>query len=299
MEFDCEQCAGCCLDWRPVAPEDVELDHERRGGFEPLDDVYNLAPLSSDEVRQFVSEEFGDAMTPRLFRARESDNAVTIDGYEVAAIEGRVAFLVGLRKLPKPVDPFGLKARWLPGCVFLDPETLQCRIHGSKVYPDTCATYPGENLALDVDSECERVESAFDRPRLLDGSADHVDPSIGPGSLGSRVFAHPDDTRLSGSVSRLVSGESTVEDRAEFVAVAAGSRPGTLTVDQKRYETARESVLSTDSWVGRAGRAWVSHHDRGRSADPSLGTRIEESRGAPSTPGWTDREPDGRNATQH
>ena len=36
MEVDCEGCAGCCLDWRPLTDRDIE--HERTGLFDPLGD---------------------------------------------------------------------------------------------------------------------------------------------------------------------------------------------------------------------------------------------------------------------
>lgn len=29
MDVNCEGCAGCCIDWRALSPEDT--DHERRG----------------------------------------------------------------------------------------------------------------------------------------------------------------------------------------------------------------------------------------------------------------------------
>lgn len=283
MDVDCEGCAGCCIDWRPVAPEAVALDHERRGGLVPLDDTYNLVPLSSDEVRTFLDAGEGDAMSPRLF---ESDgSSVEIDGYDLAAVRGRPAFFVGLRKPPKGVAPFGTDPEWLPSCVFLDPETLQCRIHDDERYPDACARYPADNLALDAETECERVEAAFGGERLLDADHGDADPLLGVGALGATVFAHPDAERLEGRIDRIAAGDPTPEDRAEFVAVAAASRPGALDVDERRYETARRQTLEADSWVGRAIEEW-HRRANGESADPSLGTIIEDRRGAPETPGW-------------
>jgi Fe-S-cluster containining protein len=281
MELDCEGCAGCCVDWRPLAPESVDLDHERRGRFDPLDDAYNLVPLSSDEVRRFVRDGLGDALTPRLFSAEAG--SVRVDGHDLAAVDGRPAFLVGLRKVPKPVAPFGTDPSWLSACVFLDPSTLQCRIHGGTLYPDACGTYPADNLALGAGTECERVETAFGGNRLLDGDPEGATPLLGAGALGATVFAHPDPDRLEGRVDRVVAGETTPADRAEFVAVAAASRPGGLEVDGDRYETARKRVLEADSWVGRAIEAWTER--AGGDADPALGA-LEERRGALATPGW-------------
>lgn len=284
MRVDCAGCAGCCIDWRAVAPDAVDLDHERRGGLVPLDDTYNLVPLSSDEVRAFARAGLGDAMTPRLFAAREGPS-VSVDGHDVAAVGGRPAFFVGLRKPPKPVAPFGLDPAWLPSCVFLDPETLQCRVHGDDRYPDACGTYPADNLALDAETECERVETAFGGERLLDSDPGDATPLLGTGALGATVFAHPDADRLAGRVDRIAAGEPTVEDRAEFVGVAAASRPGSLDVDADRYETARETVVETDSWVGRAIAEWKRRAEAD-APDPELAGDIEERRGAPETAGW-------------
>jgi hypothetical protein len=306
MDVDCEGCAGCCIDWRRVAPSSVSLDHERRGGPVPIDDTYNLVPLSSDEVRRFLRAGFGDVLTPRPFADPEADAAadtdvdgdadsdadadatastVVVDGRRLAAIRGRPAFLVGLRKPPKPVGPFGLDPEWLPSCVFLDPETLQCRIHDDERYPDACDSYPGDNLALSVETECERVETAFGGDRLLDDDPGDAEPLLGVGALGATVFAHPDPEALGGSIERIAAGEPTAADRAEFIAVAAASRPGTLDIDDDRYEAAYERVLEADSWAGRATSEWADLADDA-AADPSLGERIEERRGAPTTPGW-------------
>jgi hypothetical protein len=295
MRVDCEGCAGCCIDWRPLSTRD--LDHERRGPRPPLDDTYNLVPLTRDEVRDFVEDGLGDALVPRLWRA-EGDESVEIDGVEVAAVAGRPAFFVGLRKPPKPVGPFDTDPRWLRSCVFLDPETLQCRIHGSDRYPSECADYPGRNLELGRETECERVEREWGGDRLRDreppkGMAGLL---LGPHALGSKVFTHPDPDRLAGVVSRAASGDLTPADRAEFVGVAVGSSPGSVTVNDARAAEARETVLAADSWAGRACEEWTDHADR----EDGLGSRIEADddrlgalvagtetdRGAPETPGW-------------
>jgi Fe-S-cluster containining protein len=312
MEVNCEGCAGCCVDWRPLSPE--PLDHERRGGRLPLDDAYNLVSLSREEVGRFVDAGYGDALTPRLWAPGEGDERVTIDGRAVAAIEDRPVFVVGLRTAPKPVAPFGVAPHWLRACVFLDPATLQCRIHGDRLYPGECADYPGHNLALDRETECERVERVHGGSRLLDRD----DPPtrhlrLGPGALGTKVFAHPEPARLEGVVERLVDGALRPADRATFVGAAVGSTPGSLAVDDDRAATARERVLDASSWVGAAVDAWADR--AGRTADtgsPGEGDgdagaglvvdadvdveaearTVEEARGAPPTPGW-DRSADG------
>jgi hypothetical protein len=298
MEVNCEGCAGCCLDWRPLAPAGTDLDHERRGPRAPLDDTYNLVPLSRDEVRGFVTDGFGDALTPRLWQA-EGGEGVAVGGVEVAAVAGRPAFFVGLRKTPKPVAPFGTDPRWLETCAFLDPETLQCRIHGSDRYPGECASYPGHNLALDVETECERVEAVHGGDRLVEATPPgDGGPLLGPQALGAKVFAHPDPDGVDGAVARLVAGEATPADRAAFVAVAAASSPGTLAVNDAKRESAREAVLSADSWVGRACDHPAEAGDAGASASGKAITAVsarEERAGAPSTPGWdATREADGR-----
>ena len=285
MEVDCEGCAGCCVDWRSLT--DADIDHERRGPFDPLDDTYNLVPLTRDEVRAFVAAGYGDALRPRLWRATD-DRSVTLGGVDVAAIQGRPVFFVGLRKPPKPVAPFDADSTWLPACVFLDPATLQCRIHGDDLYPQTCSQYPGENLLLDVETECERVERVHGGHRLLDDTAPDVEPRFGPGAIGSKVFAHPDPDRVADSVARFRDSEPTAADRAEFVGVAAAASPGTLAVNDARYEEIRTAVLEADSWAGRAIDTWtVEAGARGTSAPPpTVAAEVEDAAGAPSTPGW-------------
>lgn len=285
MEVDCEGCAGCCIDWRPLTDRDI--DHERAGSNEALDDTYNLVPLGREEIRGFVEAGYGDALRPRLWRAGD-DRSVTLDGIAVAAIDGRPVFFVGLRKPPKPVAPFDRPTTWLRSCAFLDPTTLQCRIHDDDLYPDTCSTYPGENLLLGVETECERVETVHGGRRLLDDEAPDVTPHFGPSAVGERVFAHPEPDRVAGRVRRFREGRLTPEDRAEFVAVAAASSPGTLSVNGDRYEQVLERVLRADSWAGRAIERWERAVDAigeraGAAPDPR---DMEDADGAPPTPGW-------------
>lgn len=301
MKVNCEGCAGCCVDWRPVSP--APSDHERRGPRRPLDDVYNLVPLTRDEVAAFVRGGFGDALVPRMWVAGdgasdgdgggtdrgESDPGVEIDGVRVAALGDRPAFFVGLRKSPKPVSPFGVDRTWMDACTFLDPETLQCRIHGDDLYPDECGEYPGHNLALGKQTECERVEDAFGGNRLLDREAPDVSGLLlGPQAVGSKVFAHPDPGSLDGVVDRMRAGELTDADRASFVGVAVGSHPGSVEVDETRAADAREAVLDADSWVSGAADEWANlAREIGEDApDAPSGEAVEVARGAPETPGW-------------
>lgn len=282
MEVHCEGCAGCCIDWRALSPDDT--DHERRGPRAPLDDAYNLVPLTRDDARAFVESGLGDAMTPRLW---EAESGVGIDGTTLAAIDGQPAFFLGLRKPPKPVGPFEQPPSWLPTCAFLDPTTLQCRIHDDDVYPEECAEYPGHNLALDTETECERVEGSFGGDRLRD---DEIPESLsglllGPQAIGQKVFTHPEPDRLGGTIERVREDAVTPEDRAEFVATAVAASPGTTRHNDAVFEETYERVLEADSWVGRAIEEW---DERARRAepDPAMGERIEDARGAPETPGW-------------
>jgi Fe-S-cluster containining protein len=285
MEVNCAGCAGCCLDWRPLSSE--PLDHERRGGRVPLDDAYNLVPLTRDEVSGFVERGYGDALTPRLFEPGERDDRVRLGGHDVAAIDGRPVFFVGLRKPPKPVAPFGSEPRWLPACVFLDPETLQCRIHGDDRYPGECSDYPGHNLALGQETECERVERVHGGTRLRDRS----DPptgnlALGPQAVGTKVFVHPAPERLDGVVDRLVRGALRAADRAEFVGSAVASSPGSTDVDESRLAAVRERVEGASSWVGRAIEAWEATAGAVGADATGADTGVDDRLGAPSTPGW-------------
>ncbi len=288
MDVNCEGCAGCCIDWRPVGPD--SLDHERRGPRRPVDDAYNFVPLTRDEVHGYVDGGLGDALTPRLWLADESDASVEIDGFHLAAIGDRPAFFVGLRKPPKPVAPFGVERTWLETCVFLDPATLRCRVHGGDDYPSTCADYPGHNLALGRETECERVEAAHGGDRLLDADPPEGmrGPLLGPHAVGGRLFAHPDRDELDGRVARVAAGSPTDADRAAFVGVAVGSSPGTLDVNRDRAAAARQAVLAADSWVGRAVDDWADAAGEVGSpaADPPDPDAVETARGAPETEEW-------------
>ena len=296
MELRCEGCAGCCVDWRPLDPDAAGSD--RAGDRPPLDDTYDLAPLTRDEVAGFLDDGLGDALVPRLFEPAERDARVAIDGVEVAAARDRPVFMIGLRKPPKPVAPVGTdEPRWLDACVFLDPTTLQCRIHGEERYPRTCATYPGHNLELGAETECERVEAAGGGDRLLDGEppADLPAPAFGPQAIGSTVFAYPDPDELDGVVDRILDDSLTADDRARFAGAAAGSRPGSLSVDRDRMAEARERAREADSWAGRAIREWTERAETGGDGErvgldaasrDRLARELEDDEGAPGTPGW-------------
>lgn len=284
MDVDCAGCAGCCIDWRPLT--DTAPDHERRGPHQPLDDAYNLVPLTRDDVTDLLDAGYADAMTPRLWRTPD-DAAVTIDGVDIAAIDGRPAFYLGLRSPPKPVAPFDTDPHWLRSCVFLDPSTLQCRIHDKDWYPTECAEYPRHNLALGAETECERVEDTFGGDRLLDRSvpADHTPRHLGPQAVGHTVFAYPNPATLEDSIAAIANRSLDGELRARFVAVAAASAPGTVEPNDDRYEDALERARSTESWVGTAVDAWETVAGT-NDPNPTLATRIETAHGAPPTSGW-------------
>ena len=288
MELDCEGCAGCCIDWRSLAAGDVE--HERRGRYRPLDDAYNLVVLDREDVRAFLDAGLGDALTPRLFRA---ERGVAVGEHTLAAIDGRPAFVVGLRTPPKPVGPFDTAPRWLRTCTFLDPATLQCRIHDSSLYPADCADYPGSNLALDVETECERVEQEFGDERLHEETPpEEPGFALGPQAVGAKVFAYPDpddppaDHRslAADTVAAIARGDLSAAARAPFVAGAAAGAPGTTDVAVERYREALAAVRAADSWAGRAIAEWQER--AGEDPDPALAERVEHARGAPETPGW-------------
>jgi hypothetical protein len=289
MDVDCEGCAGCCVDWRPLAAGDV--DPERRGRYRPLDDADTRVALSRGDVRALLDAGLGDALTPRVFRA---EAGVTVGGETLAAVDGRPAFVVGLRTPPKPVAPFGTEPSRLPACVFLDPESLQCRLHDSALYPTDCADYPGQNLAIGVETECERVEGEFggDRLRADDPPADLAGLALGPQAVGSKVFVYPDPAEPppghrdldADAVVALAGGDPPRAVRAPFVAAAAASAPGTTDLDAERYAATIDAVRAADSWAGRAIEAWWRRADD--EPDPSEGRAVEEGRGAPPTPGW-------------
>ncbi|SFC27676.1 hypothetical protein SAMN05444422_106179 [Halobiforma haloterrestris] len=322
MELNCEGCAACCMDWRPLLEEFDEgdgVDRERRDrsgrrpfrdsdgdgdGRDPLDDDPNFVPLTRDEVRGFLDDGMAGALTPRFWHAREGDEGVEIDGHTLAAVAGRPAFFVGLRKPPKPVAPFGREPTWLPACVFLDPETLQCRIHDDDRYPAECRAYPAHNFALEHETECERVEATVDRgtERLVSDEVDVDTDSggllLGTQAIGEKLFCHPRPDALEGTIRRIAAGEPTAADRAECLAVAAASSPGTLATSDYHYEEAKERALESvpdadgnASWVGPAIREWHRRADdvgereteEGRA---DLAAAVELSRDAPETPGW-------------
>ncbi|MFB6106482.1 MAG: YkgJ family cysteine cluster protein [Halobacteriaceae archaeon] len=283
MRTDCEGCAGCCVDWRPLAP--TLPDRERRGRYRPVDDTYNLAVCSRSDVRRFLEAGHADALVPRLFRA---EAGVDVGGETLAAVDGRAAFLVGLRKVPKPVAPFDVDPRWLDACVFLDPETLQCRIHDDPLYPEDCADYPGHDLLFDRETECERVEAHVGGTRLLDDDPPESFRGLrfGRQALGEKVFVAPESVDEA-VLTRLVDGSATDDDRARLVAAAAASAPGTATVAGARFDDALDAARDADSWVGRAAADWRDRAESGARPIPGLGEAVEEDRGAPPTPGWS------------
>ncbi len=249
--------------------------------------AYNFVPLMREEVQAFVEAGLADALTPRLWR---DESGPEVDGVTLAAIEGNPAFFLGLRKPPKPVEPFETgEPRWLPTCAFLDPETLQCRIHGDELYPMECAEYPGHNLKLGQETECERVETAFDGNRLVDDEPPRTLSGLllGPQAIGEKVFVHPDPDELVGLVERLLADELTDDDRFRFVATAVANRPGTTTIDYETYESVLETARDADSWVGRSIRQWEAMaRTESDVPDSSTAEQVETNFGAPGTPGW-------------
>ncbi|MEY7849134.1 YkgJ family cysteine cluster protein [Natrarchaeobius sp. A-rgal3] len=322
MEVNCEGCAGCCLDWRPLLEEGT-YDRDRGsirdgdGDQDPIDDDPTFVALTRETVRTYLEQGVADALTPRLWHARDEREGVEIDGRQVAAVAGRPVFFVGLRKPPKPVAPFDLEEpSWLATCVFLDPTTLQCRVYGGELFPEECGAYPAHTLTLEAQTECERVEEAFGGDRLLESAvAEDLDGLLlGDTAIGEKLFCHPRPAALEGVIDRLAAGVSTTEDRAEAIAVAAASSPGTVAISESHYdrakaralETMRDGVADEDesasggepgasgdgasengSWVGPAIDEWRRRAEAdGTVPDPEVASDIEDGRGAPATPGW-------------
>lgn len=290
MELSCQGCAGCCIDWTPLAPQITRP--ERTGPQSPLDAIDNFVPLRGEEVRSYIAAGHGGALVPRLWTVTEDSDTspatVEIDGYQLAAVADRPVFYVGLRKVPKPVAPFDHERTWLRTCVFLDPSTLQCRIHDTEFYPAACAAYPGHNLLLDQETECERVERATGDQRLLDPTPpDDIDaPAVGPQALGARLFAHPDPEMLSGTVDRIASGTATPSDWRSFIAVAAGSSPGTLAINDPWRTTAREQLRQTESWVDQLLAYWSERAGAIGTPTDDVQLTPETRDPPPEVPGW-------------
>lgn len=280
MEVDCEGCAGCCLDWRSLV-EDPST-HERDGNRTPIDDMYNFVPLTRDEVQAFYEHDLTDALVPRLWY---DDDGLDIDKYSIATINNHPVFYLGPAKPSKPVAPFNSPSTWLPTCVFLDPETLQCRIHNSELYPAECAEYPGHNLDLGVETECERVEASFGGSRLLDDSVpeDMSELLLGPQAIGQKIFMHPDAERLTDILPRVEAGEVTHDDTVEFVAAALAGSPGMTSVDIDRYNNLKEEIQQSKSWAGKAIESWEALQ---RTHDPNTTLAKTVESNAPPTPGW-------------
>ncbi|RQG94000.1 YkgJ family cysteine cluster protein [Natrarchaeobius chitinivorans] len=329
MEVNCEGCAGCCLDWRPLLETETRGDDGSRGRTHgengshgrthdeaevdrnPVDDDPTFVSLTRGTVRTVLEQGAVPALTPRFWHARDDRESVEIDGRRIAAVAGRPVFFLGLRKPPKPVAPFGREEpSWLPTCVFLDPSTLQCRVYDGEFFPEDCGVYPEQTLALGVETECERVEKTFGGERLVSTEVDDEPDGLllGTGAIGEKLFCHPRPAALEGTIERLAAGELTAEDRAETAAVAAASSPGTVEISEAHYERARDRALeaatdesgggsgvATDedgAWIGPAIREW--HRRRVAAGEtvpsPSTAADVEDARGAPETPGWDDLE---------
>jgi hypothetical protein len=108
------------------------------------------------------------------------------------------------------------------------------------------------------------------------------------------VFAHPEPARLDGVVDRLVAGDLRATDRAEFVARALASSPGSLAVADDRVAAVRSEVLDASSWVGRAVDGWTDAAGAIGDRAPETAFGVEAGRAVPGTPGWgRQRDPDG------
>jgi hypothetical protein len=317
MEVNCRGCAGCCLDWRSLCADETTGADGRRIGRaatgDPANDIerepptrvplggsYNFVALTGDEVRTFLDGGAAAALTARFWTVEDEHEGIEIGDRHVAAIAGRPVFFVGLRKPPKPVAPFDREeSAWLPTCIFLDPTTLQCRIHGDERFPEECAGYPGQPLAHGVDTECERVENRFGGDRLLDDEHGDVDAGLfGPQALGGKLFCHPRPEALEGLLDRLAASGLEPADRADCLAVAAASSPGTVEISDHHYERAYDRALETlergdedATWIGPAIEAWNRRFAKqdgghGTAPGPEVARTVEEQRGAPETPGW-------------
>lgn len=250
-----------------------------------MDDRYNLVPLTRADVRGLVAHGLADALMPRLWTVETG--GVTVDGHELAALDDRPVFYLGLRTPPKPVGPFETTPRWLNTCIFLDPRTLQCRIHDSDIYPSECSAYPGHNLALDAETECERVEAETGSERLLDTEPPEELGSdvLGLGAVGHRLFVVPQVEMVEGLVADIKADTLARDDRAKFVATAAASAPGTTRIDEDQYTSVLQRAARADSWAGSAIEIW---HRRAHQVEPAPdhAETVEDARGAPPTPGW-------------
>lgn len=287
MKGHCEECAGCCIDWRSLSP--IELDHERRDEWEPIDDHYNFVSLTRDDVEEFTRAGLTDALTPRLWYDRTDCAPVTIDGTPIASIDGKPVFFLGLRKVSQPVNPFGNPRTWLPTCVFLDPTTLQCRIHDLDQYPTNCREYPAHNLYLEIETECERVERAGGGDRLINRSVSELPPGLvlGLQAIGYKVFVHPELERYTGVIEHLQTNLLTSVERASFIAAALASSPGSTDHEMDRYRSILETIAATSSWVSDMISYWQQlAGTTGEAVVDPITDIVYENDDVPGTPGW-------------
>ena len=68
----------CGLLFRPGPLTDRDIEYERTGLFDPLDDAYDPVPLGREEIRRFIQQGYGDALRPRLWRAADSPERMMI-----------------------------------------------------------------------------------------------------------------------------------------------------------------------------------------------------------------------------
>jgi len=284
MEVNCEGCAGCCIDWRAL--NDAKVDHERRGRYVPLDDVGNLAPIRRDGSGPSSTKGSATSSSPDCSPARATPPSISTEPRWRPSTDGPHSSSACASR-PKPVGPFDSDSTWLPTCAFLDPTTLQCRIHGDDLYPETCRRYPrrepragrGDGVRA-RGSGLRRVPA--DRRRTARRRRTDLRARGGRDDGVRSPRPRPADGRRRPPAERRVDPE----DRAEFVAVAAASSPAMLAVSDPVYEETREQVLDADSWAGRAIDRWTDRAgDAGTDAPAPapLAKEFEEEAGAPET----------------
>mgnify|MGYP000742330397 CR=1 FL=1 len=154
MNLRCAGCAGCCVDWRPLDPAAAGTD--RTGDRHPLDDAYDLVPLTRDEVAAFLADGLADVLRPRLFTPAPADDRVAIDGIDVAAVDDRpVGYAI--------VIPGPETVAYLPELA-VAPDR-QREGYGSALLEYVCAELAGDGydqLRLSVLAVDERARQFYD-----------------------------------------------------------------------------------------------------------------------------------------
>ncbi len=285
MKLNCKECAGCCIDWRSMASKNIDMNHEWRGKYKPIDNTYNLVVLTKDDIVNLLQSGYVDSMTPRLFYS--SKKSIEINGISIASIDEKPIFFIGIRKVKKPVSPFGKDSRWLPSCIFLDPSNLQCRIHDSEIYPESCFNYPKNNIALDLETECERVEKNFNQRRLKneEGIKETSNVFFGPEVIGHKIFVYQNKNELSNIINDIKKNNLDKKQRYKFIATAIASSPGSTTINKKKFQEALSKAYESESWINDTINDW-KQRKQNEKPNPKKSGIVETKRGAPKTPGW-------------